>query len=162
MRAKLRTAAISASALMVVGGAAAAYVTATSVSGNGTAATTTNDYRVRLAAHQSNIPVMSTSPYNIPVLGKNLSTTTSVRLRAGSVAAPVIEVNEAPGAPVCPDGSFTVGAPVDYTERTLEPLATDVVAQLPVFFHYLPDQSQNGCVGATLTFEFPLQAVPAA
>jgi hypothetical protein len=158
MRFKLRTVAVSTSALMVIGGAAAAYLNANSVTGSGTVSTTTNTYALELSVHESGVNPFATSPVLLPITARNPSLTTSVRIRPGAIAAPTLSTSQPVGSPPCPAASFTVAAPVSYQDVTIQPEFTEIVAYLPVTFHNLA-QSQNGCLGATLAFIFPTQSV---
>lgn len=154
----LRAVAVSTSALLLVGGVAAAYVNATSVSGGGTVSTDAASLPLDLSVDQVVDPI-GQGTVMVDVVAYN-PTDQRVVLPAGSLPAPQLVVFKKPGTPgTCPSGSFTVGAPTVYTGTPVAPGDSEVVARFPVTFNFLA-VPQNACIEASLRFTFPPVTIP--
>lgn len=158
MMVRTRTVLVAAAVLVAIGGVANAFVPATSVSGSGQVQTPTDAARLRLTVDKVGVDVIGEGTAYLDVIAFN-PTVANVVLPAGRLAAPQVEVFKKVGvAGTCPQNSFTVGTPTNYTLAEVAPEDTAVVAQVPVTFNNLP-VNQNACIGATLLLTWPLQSI---
>jgi hypothetical protein len=150
MKFRLKTIAVSTAALLITGGAAYAYISATSVSGSGTAGTAsaTTALVVRPVSGSTANP-LATSTLSAPVsiVVDNGST---VPLRLPAATHPTLTVTPLSGS--CPAGSFTVAWTVPTT--SFAPGLAQSTNDATVTFVNSTADDQSGCNGATLALSF--------
>lgn len=150
MKIHFRTVLVSTAALAITGGAAFAYISATSVSGSGSATTTSVATSLSLYTSPTApaINPIAGTPNTVPVLADN---TGSVALRVPSTATVVVTT---PGAPTCPPNSFTATFAGNGADIPPAPVTGTAAGQLTVSFVNSTTVDQSACNGAALTFTF--------
>lgn len=141
-----KTLLVSSTVLALTGGAAYAYVSATTVSGGGSVATSAVTTALSLRADATNVSPLA-GDVEVPVLATNTSTA-PLRIPAGTR----VTVSWTPAAPSCPAGSFTA----TYTPPTTNiPVgAAQPAGKVVLHFDNKPDVEQSGCNGAAITLGF--------
>ena len=148
MKIHFRTVLVSSAALAITGGAAFAYFDATSVSGTGSATTTSVASSLVLTASGANVAVIP-GPVDIPVTAAN-SSTVALRIPSGTTASA--------SAPGCGPENFNISYAPSTSDIPAGATAAPAGA-ITISFKPLP-VPQNACNGATLSFSF-IYAPPA-